>query len=281
MFIQFDSPLKNNEFSLRIENPSRKQAFEVLAAARATCLAKMFDYAPLDLNGLRGVAAPFAKRVSSLDSLATVLRELRPGTIEEKMQPFVLLKKPTEEELANGARKHDDATAFAWSFFIHSLFEKAFPHPQFVESKCSSPNFLFAVDLNGWIAVKKVNPAKAEAKEVLACLAGVFTTVDRKIPAFACNDPTSFYDCFEKALAAFPRRKNFSKLSQALQAAKAAEKDALACAAGDEERLLLREVFYSRVFTRLGFPPFVSLDDFGAVYPELKIPKPCGRIKKE
>ena len=66
-----------------------------------------------------------------------------------------------------------------------------------------------------------------------------------------------------------------------IEAAKAAEKSVLACAAGENERRLLREIYYARVFGRLGFPPFVSTEDFGAVYPELKIPKPRGRMKKE
>jgi len=287
LFVQFESPIKGAVYSRRIENPSRGQALETLEAARAACASKMFDFAPLDLNGLRDVAAPHAKRVSSLESLVSVLRETKSGALEQQMRPFVLLKKPTDEELAAGAKKHDDATAFAWSFFMRELFNKAFPQTSFNQAKqCASPNFLFAADLNGWVAVKKVNPAKAEAKEVLACLVGVFASVDRKIPAFACNaqgaDGAKAFDAgFENALAAFPARKNFSKLPQALEAAKAAESGVLACAAGENERRLLREIYYARVFARLGFPPYCSPDDFGAVYPELKIPKPRGRMKKE
>ena len=284
MFIQFESPIKGALYAKRIENPSRAQALEVLEAVRAACVAKMFDYAPLDLQGLRGVAAPHAKSVSSVDSLASVLRGVKPGALEEKMSPFVLLKKPSEEEIANGAKKHDDATAFAWSFFVRSLFDKAFPpkpFPQAQGAKCSSPNFLFAAELNGWISVKKVNTAKAEAKEILACFVGVLASVDRKIPAFACNDAKAFDAAFESALAAFPERRNFSKLPAALEAARAAEKEVLACALGESERRLLREIYYSRVFARLGFPPFCSAEDFGAIYPELKIPKPRGRMKKE
>ncbi|MFH0973624.1 MAG: hypothetical protein V1817_02450 [Candidatus Micrarchaeota archaeon] len=287
LFIQFESPIKGALYSKRIENPSRAQALEVLEAVRAACVAKMFDYAPLDLQGLRGVAAPHAKNVSSVDSLASVLRGVKPGALEEKMQPFVLLKKPSEEEIANGAKKHDDATAFAWSFVVRSLFEKAFPPKPFPQAqgaqsaKGVSPNFLFAAELNGWVSVKKVNTAKAEAKEILACLVGVFASIDRKIPAFACNDSKTFDAAFESALAAFPERRNFSKLPAALEAAKAAEKETLACALGESERRLLREIYYSRVFGRLGFPPFCSTEDFGAIYPELKIPKPRGRMKKE
>lgn len=289
MFIQFESPVKGAVYSRRVENPSREQALEVLAAARVACVAKMFDYAPLDLAGLRDVAAPHAKRISSVDSLVAALREIKPGALEARMQSFVLLKKPTEEEIANGARKHDDATAFAWSFVMRELFEKAFPPQAFPHAgACSSPNFLFAADLNGWVAVKKVNSAKAEAKEVLACMANVFASVDRKIPAFACAcasggnaDADAFDSAFERALAAFPARKNFSKLPAALEAAEAAEKEVLASALGESGRRLLREIYYARVFGRLGFPPFVSTDDLGAVYPELKIPKPRGRLKKE
>lgn len=282
MFIQFESPAKSALYSRRIENPGRSDALEILAAARAACLAKMFDYAPLDLNGLRDVAAPHAKRISSVDSLVAALREIKPGALEAQMQPFVLFKKPTDAELANGARKHNDATAFAWSFIARTLFEKAFPPQAFPQTgKCSSPNLLFAADLNGWVAVKKVNPAKAEAKEVLACMAGVFASVDRKIPVFACSNADAFDSAFERALAAFPQRKNFSKLPQALETAEAAEKEVLASALGESERRLLREIYYARVFGRLGFPPFASLDDVGAIYPELKVAKPRGRLKKE
>lgn len=285
MFIQFESPLKGAVYSRRIENSSRSDAFEVLEAARTACVSKMFDFAPIDLDGLRGVAAPHAKSVSSVESLCAALRAIKPGQLEEKFQPFVLLKQPTEEEVAGGAKKHDDATAFAWSFVMRELFDKAFPPKPFPQAaKCASPNFLFAADLNGWVAVKKVNPAKAEAKEVLACLVGVLASLNRKIPAFACTgvDGAKAFDAaFESALAAFPERKNFSKLPQAIDAARAAENDVLACAAGERERRLLREIYYSRVFARLGFPPFVSPGDLGAIYPELKIPKPRGRMKKE
>jgi hypothetical protein len=284
LFIQFESPVKGALYSKRVENPSRTQALEVLEATRAACAAKMFEFAPLDLNGLRDVAAPFAKSVSSLDSLTAVLRSVRPGAVEAAMQKFVLLKAPTEEETANGARKHDDALPFAWSFVINELFKKAFPPAhRFAESKCSSPNFLFAADINGWVAVKKVNPAKAEAKEVLACMAGVFASAERKIPSFACSsgNATEFEAAFERALTGFPERKNFSKLPAALEAARAAEKEVLACAAGENEKRILREIYYARIFARLGFPPFVSTDALGAVYPELKIPKPRGRMKKE
>ncbi len=289
LFVQFESPIKGAVYSRRIENPSRGPALEVLEAARAACLAKMFDFSPLELNGLRGVAAPHAKSVSSLESLCAALRAIKSGQLEEKFGSFVLLKEPTADELAAGARKHDDATAFAWSFVMRELFVKAFPpkpFPQAQGAKCASPNFLLASDLNGWVAVKKVNPAKAEAKEVLACLVGVLVSVDRKIPAFACNaqgaDGAKAFDAgFESALAAFPVRKNFSKLPQAIEAAKAAESSVLACAAGENERRLFREIYYSHVFARLGFPPFCSAEDLGAIYPELKIPKPRGRIKKE
>jgi hypothetical protein len=142
---------------------------------------------------------------------------------------------------------------------------------------------LFACDYAGWVAVKKVNPSKAEAKEVLACLAGVFASVDRKIPAFACagGDTKAFDSAFEKALTDFPERRNFSKLPAALEAAKAGEKEVLACAVGEGAKRVLREIYFARVFARLGFPPFVSADAIGAVYPELKIPKPRGRMKKE
>ena len=285
MFVQFESPLAGAAYSRRIENPSRSDVFSVLSAVRSACAKKMFDYAPLDLNGLSEVAAPYAKRVSSVsspDSLCAALKEIKPSALEARMQPFVLLKKPTAEELAAGARKHEDATAFAWSFVMRSLFEKAFPPTAFPQSaKCSTPNFLFACDYDGWVAVKKVNTAKAEAKEVLACLTGLLASIGRKIPAFACSDSKAFDSAFENALTAFPPRRNFSNLPAAIEAAKTVEKEVLACAAGESERRVLREIFYARVFARLGFPPYCSAEDVGAVYPELKIPKPRGRMKKE
>jgi hypothetical protein len=135
-----------------------------------------------------------------------------------------------------------------------------------------------AANYDGWIVVKKVDLGKAEKKEVLLGLAGIFSSINQKLPSLYSSNPDGFEDLVSSLLNSFPVRKSFVKLPVLLGEASKLESKISDFASNSEGKEVLRQALFLRCFEHAGFPPFVTLESIAGVYPELKIPKPRGNF---
>jgi hypothetical protein len=250
--------------------------FDVLKPGRAICFKKMFDYAPLDLKTIEKMVL---QKPKAIGEIASLLSAIKPGVLEAQLRPSITFK-PAVQADGVEVKIKGDPVDFAWSYYLFLLFESVFPQKIASSGKPSKNEVRFAADYDSWMLVKKVDLAKAERKEVLAALSGMFNAANRKLADFSASDCAAFDSFVEQTFAKYPERKNFSRLPQVLQDAVAAESRLAQFASGDKLQAL-REFFFLKAFERCGFPPFITADQISGVYPELKIPKPRGNFGKK
>lgn len=259
---------------------TKENVLGLLEDARAVCLEKMFEHAPIDCRGINKFAEKNLASVSSVADLIQLLSQTKPAALEEGLRAFVLLK-PSEGEPLE--KKRGDAVSFAFAYWLHLFFKKLFPPKKIVSSKAAGgagDQAFFAADYAGWRVVKKVDLKKSEAAEVLAFCAAVYSSAGKKFVEFASPQFASFLESF---LNKFPERKSFARLPDVLLEANAGEPH-LKEFFGEECPARLhaaQQLFYESTCARVGFPPFVSVDAVSDVFPETKIPKPRGRVSKK
>ncbi|HIH20924.1 TPA: hypothetical protein HA244_06690 [Candidatus Micrarchaeota archaeon] len=286
-FVWFSSALPNASFDEKIQGKTSRQALsQLLYSGRNICWAKMFDYAPLDLQGIEKLAASYGKP-KTLGEISSILSNAKPGVLEGQLRPFVKIKSAEQMALDDpqAAKKMKaDPVDFAFAYFIFCLWRSAYPQSiAFVQKgKPEKQEVRFAVNHDGWVLVKK-GDLKAEPKEILLALASIFASTNRKSIDYAMEKPDEFEAFVESFLATFPMRKSFAKLPALLsEALKQEEKLAkFACHDNVCDRALLelvKQSFFLSCFEYAGFPPFIALDTIGGVYPDLKIPKPRGNF---
>jgi len=264
-FVWFSSGIPGAKFEAKTDSAP----FEAVKDARAICFKKMFDYAPLVLNAIENLVS---QKPKTTEDIAAALSTIKPGVLENQLRSCVTTK-PLEDE----AKKKGDPVDFAWSYYLFLLFNSVFPQKIVEKGKPSKNEVRLAADLDGWMVVKKVDLSKAENKEVLAALAGMFNAANRKLAEFSASDFAAFESFVEKTFAKYPERKNFTRLPQVLRDATAVENQLSQFASG-EKLQALREFFFLKAFERCGFTPFVSTEQISGIYPELKIPKPRGNF---
>lgn len=276
--ISFTSPLYSNS----AQDPSREQSREILLQAFQSCRKLAFDHAPIKLGEVEKFVGRQGK-ISSVSKLASAFSSSKPSQLEEKMNEFVEAapKKGEGDAAALEKVKKEKGypSEFAFSYYVSRLLEEMFSHPPFSQKPSPTKEIRFVANFGGWMSVRKVNLEKAEKKEVVGCCATIFDSIRRKLPEYLCAAGKSGeYAAFTGAfLSRFPQRKSFARVPEILLAAgKEEQRVALFAEKGFETQLL--DLFYSSALERVGFPPFVSTSQVSRVYPELKIPKPRGRI---
>ena len=282
-FVLFSSAVPNALVEEKLEGKQPPEALALLLLnARNVCWNKMFGYAPLDLGGIEKLAFSYGKP-KSISDLVSILSSVKPGVLEGQLRPFIKIKMPSVETIkAEGLKKpKGDPVDFAFAFFLFCLWRSVFPESVSFAQKGrpSKKEVRFAANQPGWVLVKKVDLGKAEEKEVLLGLAGVFASANKKLADFTVQDAEAFESFVSSFLNSFPVRKSFVKLSALLGEALKKEHEISAFAGGDARKLgILEHAFFLRCFEHAGFPPFVSLDAIAGVYPGLKIPKPRGNF---
>jgi len=288
--------LKDVAFEKKLEGSAltRENVCSLLEEARAICLSKQSDYAPVDARAIRAFAAPRAAQVNSLSSLANALSVLKPLEVERSLQGFISPEfkalvsgedsKDGEEVGVNAAfLKKRDATPLAWACFLNVFYEKLFRNEasvsKYAVSNASVGPCMLAVDFDSWRVVKKAL-AGAEAKEVFYFLATSFLSIDKKLSQFVFDGAQAqqFSLLSDSFLKNFGERKSFSKLQQMLSRASSEGVEAKLTALSSREPHLALQLFLDRVFEYSGFAPFATVDALNSAFPELKIPKPRGRI---
>lgn len=277
--ISFTSPL----YSASFNNPSPQQARELVLNAWLASRKLAFDYAPLKHAEIRAFTTRQGE-ASSVGKIAGVFSSAKPSQLEEKMGEFVESgpRKNVGDE-AGGAveaakKEKGSPSEFAFSYFVSRLFDEVFPCPAFKQST-SAKEIRLVANFGGWTAVRKVSLERGERKEAVACCATVFDSLSKKLPEFLCQQGKSveFNSFVESFLSKFPARKSFARVPEILLAAEKEEQKIVSLAEKGFEKHLL-DLFYSHCMGQVGYPPFVSTDQVSRIYPELKIPKPRGRI---
>ncbi|NYZ77871.1 hypothetical protein H0N96_00525, partial [Candidatus Micrarchaeota archaeon] len=253
---------------------------------------KQFDYAPLDARAIRAFAAPRAAQATSLSGLASAVGALKPSEVEGNLQKFLApeFRAPSTGEVVSTAApssaKKRDAMPLAWACFLNAFYEKLFPTETDVSrikgkaaGGAEGPSML-AADSESWRVVKKA-AAGAEAKETFYFLVTSFLSIEKKLLELAFDSPaqaSEFSSLTESFLKNYGERKSFSKLNQMLSQAAQQGVEAKITALSPRRPRLALQLFLDKVFTYSGYAPFAIPDALNAAFPELKIPKPRGRV---
>lgn len=280
--LSFTSPIYSNS----VQNPSREQVREMLLNVFYASRKLALDYAPLNHSQIASLASKVgaAKNASELAKLISATKQ---SVLEAELSKLVVLSPATVALDADGGgaeiapKKQKGAPVeFAFSLYFNCLLEKMLPPAVKLATASKAPSEVKLVaNFGGWMAVRKVSIERQERKEVVACCATIFESVRKKLPEFFCaqgkeGEYNSVVDSF---ISKFPERKSFSRLPEILSAAEKEESKIVSLAERGFEKPLL-DAFYCRVFSQVGFPCFVSTDQVSRIYPDLKIPKPRGRM---
>ncbi len=141
----------------------------------------------------------------------------------------------------------------------------------------------FMAKYRGWIAIKRMSIKEdTKPEEVAFHLAAIRQTVDRKAFEVLGIDTASLDEYASKLTQ--NARKSYKNLADVLQQLGSAEAKAAAEAAakGKQELVQVASTYlFRKVVQNLGFDFDVNQEMLSKAYPELKIPKPLGRHKKE
>lgn len=140
----------------------------------------------------------------------------------------------------------------------------------------------FFAKCKGWEVVKKCDiTAETEPQEIVAILTSISDTTARKAFDFSGIDKATI-DAYAAQLTK-GRRKAYSNVAEIFTQLKPTEvKERLLAACKEEKLLPIAEAYLMRsVLGALGFSTTVSPEMIAEIWPELKIPKPRGRMPKK
>ena len=138
---------------------------------------------------------------------------------------------------------------------------------------------VFSAKYGDWVSIKKTSiDDKTTPQEVVAALASIRETIDRKAFQFAGVD-TAKIDAHVAELTK-GRRKAYGTLAEVITSLNWNELGRFFASAVPEEKLapLAEAYFFKSLFTALGFNFEVTTELMSKLYPELKIPMPKGRL---
>lgn|GEM_PF-3620261 len=257
-------------YSLKGELTTNEIA-SALRDAQSLLQRTIYSYAPVNESGIAAHAKLPASSIHNVAQLASHVHALKPKALEESLLPFVKDDRDPEFLIR---KKCEPAVLVAQCAYFRVLYENLFPPaPVTPKGTVSKNEFRFAAQLPKWTVVRKANLDIAENKEVFATLVATYEGVSRKAFEYAPDSPAPV-STIETFLSAYPPRKSLSRLSQMLTAL--LEKRVL-----DPLSEPARAYFIQRIFAQAGYPIYASIDVVNRVYPELKIPKPRGRLKKD
>lgn len=141
----------------------------------------------------------------------------------------------------------------------------------------------FIVNYKGWVVVKRmVIDKNTTQQEIAQLLASIRSTIDRKSFDFTGINKEPIDSFVAKITEG--KRATFSDLKNVLENLKSSEMNpVLDKACGDNPLLrdVAKEYLFTQILNSLGISAGLSLESLSKAYPELKIPKPRGRFKKE
>ncbi|GEM_PF-1971298 len=258
-FIWFACGFDDYTYERREEN--QEGAGALMNDAHAILDAKHLTFAPILPDKIKAAAPTFPTGDAGIQPFIDHVSKLKYGQLAAKLHAFVTYTMPTDEAIL---KKIGDPDELAVCTYLHYAFRSVFPSALPLARPFAKKEVRLAADLDGWVAVKKVNLEVAERKEVFSSLCSMRTVAQRKTMEFTPGFD-EFNDRLGAALAPFPERKSFGKLGAALNAVKSISTDNA-----------LQSFAFSQAMLRVGFPPFLTNDHVASLYPELKVPKPKG-----
>ncbi len=256
-FVWFASGFEDYTYERREE--SQEAAGSLLNEASAILDHKHLHYAPIEPDKIKAAAPKF--EAGDAQPFIDHVSKLKLGELAKKLHSVVTYAMPTDEAVL---KKIGDPDELAVCTYLHYAFRSVFPSALPLARPFAKKEVRLAADLDGWVAVKKVNLEVAERKEIFSALCSMRTVVQRKAMEFTPGFD-EFSGKLEAALSPFPERKSFGKLALALNAVK-----------GISTESQLQSFAFSQAMLRVGFPPFLTNDHVASLYPELKVPKPKG-----
>ncbi len=256
-FIWFAAGFDDYTYERREE--SQDGAAGLIAEAHAILDQRHLAFAPLALDQIKSATPSFGSAEAFIEHVS----KLKYGELAKKLHGAVTYVMPTDEAVL---KKIGDPDELAVCTYMHYAFRSVFASEMPAKRPFAKKEVRLAADMDGWVAVKKVNLEVAERKEVFSSLCSMRTVTQRKAMEFTAGFD-EFNGRLEAALANYPERKSFGKLAGALNAVKGLSTDQK-----------LQEFAYSQAMLRVGFPPFLTNDHVSSLYPELKIPKPKGNF---
>ncbi len=254
-FVLFSALLPKARYEAKLESPSKEQLAQNFAAFSHVISSNIWNYGPVSYENLQ-VSAP-----KNVKNFKDALSQFTLSKITELAKPAISfsIPQPTEESaLKKFKEKQRALEEIAVCCFMHCVFSQVFPQGFSPLGNPQKQEVRIASNLPEWRVVKKVDAAKAEAKEVFAALASMYHSLHAKYVSFS---PVSLFPIQ-------PVRKSFSTLLEMLSQVQYGNDFA-------------SEWNAFEVFNAAGFPPIPSTETIGKLYPELKIPKPRGNFGKK
>ncbi len=142
----------------------------------------------------------------------------------------------------------------------------------------------FFAKYKDWVVIKKKQiDEKTEDKEIIAILASINSTTARKAYDFAPIDKTAI-DKYVAELTKGKRKglNNLAEIFGSLKQSELKEKLVAACKDKDETYYPFAETYFlNSILKALNYSPFIDSEVVQEVYPDMKMPKPRGRVSKK
>ncbi len=140
----------------------------------------------------------------------------------------------------------------------------------------------FMAKYNNWIAIRKLSVHDNTGPEEVAFhLAGIRQTLDKKGFEFIGIDMATLDACAGTITAG--RKKNFKDLATAIEAMGSSDAKAAvekACTVKPELKEIANTYLIRKIMQNLGFDADMNQEMLAKVFPNLKLPKPRGRLPK-
>lgn len=139
----------------------------------------------------------------------------------------------------------------------------------------------FVAKYKDWIVVKKKSiDEETKNEEIIATLSSISDTTTKKAFDFSGINKTAIESYVSEITKG--KRKGFGTLAEIFSQLKQNEvKERLVGACGEEKFLPIAEAYFLKsILSSLGYFTSINSEILRKIYPELKIPKPRGRMKK-
>ncbi|MFH1751147.1 MAG: hypothetical protein ABH863_05705 [Candidatus Micrarchaeota archaeon] len=269
-FVMLQSNLQGAQFSeiLKGKDLTNPAIFSLLETTFEAVRKKAYDYAPIDKSGIGRIARQHPPKGKTVADFVTFISGLKPSSLGAELSPFCRDDRNPQRIIE---KKLPPVTDIAIGQYLSIPFEDAFPVSFKPSKKPPKNEFRFAANIRGWVIIRKVNLDVAEKKEVLCCLVHTLESIERRFSNFHTNP--GFFPRLDAFLARYPSRRSFGKLPGMLLGA-------LAQGLLTQEDPFLNKYALYRLMRQLGYSPYLSGEILEGIYPELKVPKPRGRMKK-
>lgn len=142
----------------------------------------------------------------------------------------------------------------------------------------------FFAKYKDWVVIKRMQiDEKTEEKEILATLASINSTTARKAYDFAPIDRAAI-DKYVAELTKGKRKglNNLVEIFGSLKQSEMRERLVSACRDRDETFYPFAETYFiNSILKALNYSPFIDSEVVQEVYPDMKLPKPRGRVPKK